>query len=290
MLPLPVHGDRSHCSGTASPRVASRKRKPAAPDPDTVLKTHCPASDVLIKAALQIADSPTIQGPHLSTLLQKLKGCLSTEIVSVVRDSYTVGKAEQRDLTAKEEEGWKMKGALLPFLELELQEAQEASAALRAEVRELKGALDAAMSRLHLEPKPWHDLTLDEALEGGARMSDLEPYLAGGPYTFPHSEKAKQQICPTPQRGHMTSKYPSPLSLPPSWAEVCHGGHTIFTDEEVFKAGAISHASLEPDPNISCWVREQQSESSREREQQVEEGLASLDMRSIEEDLELYGL
>ena len=290
MLPLPVHGDRSHCSGTASPRVASRKRKPAAPDPDTVLKTHCPASDVLIKAALQIADSPTIQGPHLSTLLQKLKGCLSTEIVSVVRDSYAVGKAEQRDLTAKEEEGWKMKGALLPFLELELQEAQEASAALRAEVRELKGALDAAMSRLHLEPKPWHDLTLDEALEGGARMSDLEPYLAGGPYTFPHSEKAKQQIWLTPQQGHVASKYPSPLSLPPSWAEVCHGGHTIFTDEEVFKAGAIGHASLEPDPNISCWVREQQSESSREREQQVEEGLASLDMRSIEEDLELYGL
>jgi hypothetical protein len=214
-----------------------------------VLKTHCPASDVLINAASLIADSLQA-APHMSSLLHKLKGCLSTELVSVVRDSYAVGKAEQRDLTAKEEEGWKMKGALLPFLELELQEAQEASAALRAEVRELKDALDASMSRLHLEPKPWHDLTLDEALEGGARMSDLEPYLAGGPYTFPHSEKAKQQIWLTPQQGHVASEYPSPFSLPPSWHSVCHGGRTIFTEHDVLAA----HASLEPDPNINCWV------------------------------------
>jgi hypothetical protein len=269
----------------------SRKRKPAAPDPDTVLQTHCPASDLLIKSALQLADSPTLQhhaGAHISTLLHKLKASLSTEIVSVVRNSYAVGKAEQRDLTLKEEEGWRMKGALLPYLEEELLEAQDASAALRAEVEELKGALDAARERLHLEQKPWHDVTLTEALAGGALMRNLEPYLDGVPFTFPRSEKAKQHIYLSPQMGHVASECPSPFSLPPSWASVCHRGSTIFTEHDVFNAAA--NASLEPDPNINCWVREQQSESSRVLEQQVEEGLATLDLTSIDEDLELFGL
>ena len=102
MLPLPVHGDRSYLTGTASPRVASRKRKPAAADPDTVLKTHCPASEVLIwrsLSALQLADSSSLQVAHTSTLLHKLKGCLSDEITTVVRNSYAVGKTEQRVLS-----------------------------------------------------------------------------------------------------------------------------------------------------------------------------------------------
>ena len=124
MLPLPVHGDRSHRSGTSSPRVASRKRKPAAPDPDTVQKTHCPASEALIKSALQLADTSPLQLAHISPLLKKLKISLSTEITAVVLDSYAVGKAEQRDLTEKAEESWKMKGALLPYLEEELHETE----------------------------------------------------------------------------------------------------------------------------------------------------------------------